>query len=147
MRYCTRCLLPATKPYITFDAEGVCNACRAHEQKQAALGGIDWIERAAAFERLLEDARRADAPYFDVLVPVSGGKDSISQVAAVADRGLRILAVNVDYGIKTEIGKENLARIPEMGATLITYRPQDPLHRRLIRIGLEDFGDPDLLSH
>ena len=31
--------------------------------------------------------------------------------------------------------------------SLVTYRPEEQLHTRLIRIGLEDFGDPDLLSH
>jgi hypothetical protein len=60
---------------------------------------------------------------------------------------LRILAVNIDYGIKTEIGHHNLGLIPEMGAHLIIYRPEQNLHKRLIRLGFEDFGDPDLLSH
>ena len=48
------------------------------------------------------------------MVPVSGGKDSISQVHRLLNKGLRILAVNIDYGIKTEIGKYNLDRIPLM---------------------------------
>jgi N-acetyl sugar amidotransferase len=147
VRYCSRCVLPDTKPYITFDDERVCSACRAHEKKRAALEGIDWDARAREFEALLKEAAAERAPFFDVLVPVSGGKDSISQVAALLGRGLRIVAVNVDYGIKTEIGRYNLSLVPAMGATLVTYRPQDPLHKRLIRIGFEDFGDPDLLSH
>jgi len=147
MNYCARCLMPDTKPYLAFDDEGVCGACRAHEQKTGALAGIDWAARAARFEELVEEARAVRAPYFDVLVPVSGGKDSIAQVHHLLGRGLRILAVNVDYGIKTEIGRENLRRIPEMGASLFTVRPELPLHRRLIRIGFLDFGDPDLLSH
>jgi N-acetyl sugar amidotransferase len=147
MRYCSLCVLPDTKPYISFDEERVCSACRAHERKRAALGGIDWDARAGEFDELLADVKALNAPLFDVLVPVSGGKDSIAQVAAVLGRDLRILAVNVDYGIKTEVGRHNLSLVPAMGATLITFRPQDPLHKRLIRIGFEDFGDPDLLSH
>jgi len=147
MHYCARCLMPDTKPYLTFDDEGVCGACRAHEQKTGALAGIDWAARAARFEELVEEARAVRAPYFDALVPVSGGKDSITQVHRLLGRGLRILAVNVDYGIKTGIGEENLARIPEMGATLFTVRPELALHKRLIRIGFLDYGDPDLLSH
>jgi N-acetyl sugar amidotransferase len=145
--YCTRCVLPSTKPYISFDEEGVCGACRAHEQKRDVLGGIDWAARAAEFDTLLDDVKAQRAPFFDVLVPVSGGKDSISQVARVLDHGLRILAVNVDYGIKTEVGRRNLERIPPMGATLLVHRPEEPLQKRLIRLGLEDFGDPDLMSH
>src|SRR5260370_18564889 len=121
MRYCPRCLIPATKPYITFDTEGGCAACRAHERKRDAVAGIDWAGRAREFDALLADAKAEGAPFFDVVVPVSGGKDSISQVARVLNRGLRILAINVDYGIKTEIGRRNLARIPAMGATLFVH--------------------------
>ncbi len=147
MRYCARCLIPATKPYITFDDDGVCAACQAHDRKRDLEHGIDWEARGAAFSDLLSEIRARRAPFFDVVVPVSGGKDSISQVAHVLDQDLRILAVNVDYGIKTDIGRRNLARIPAMGATLITFRPEDPLQKRLIRLGLEDYGDPDLMSH
>jgi N-acetyl sugar amidotransferase len=147
MRYCTRCVIPTSKPHIVFDEDGICTACRAHERKNAALGGIDWAERARAFEVLIEQARAVKAPWFDVLVPVSGGKDSITQVHRVLGRNLRILAVNVDYGMKTEIGRENLAVIPRMGATLFQATPDHTLHRRLVRLGFEDFGDPDLLSH
>jgi N-acetyl sugar amidotransferase len=147
MKYCRRCLLPETKPYLSFDEEGVCSACRAHEKKTRYLGGIDWNERKAGFEDLVREAKAEHAPFYDVVVPVSGGKDSITQVHRLLPYGLRILAVSVDYGIKTDVGRHNLALIPEMGASLVTYRPSQPLHRRLIRLGFEDFGDPDLLSH
>ena len=147
MRYCRRCLIPDTKPHVVFDAEGVCNACHAHDRKNDALAGVDWAEREHKFAALVEQARARRAPFYDVLVPVSGGKDSITQVARLLPYDLRILAVNVDYGVKTEIGHRNLACVPRMGASLVTYRPEEHLHTRLIRIGLEDFGDPDLLSH
>jgi N-acetyl sugar amidotransferase len=147
MKYCTRCLLPASKPYIRFDEQGVCAACRAHESKNRVEQGIDWRAREREFEALVGKARARRAPLYDVLVPVSGGKDSISQVHRVLNRGLRILAVNVDYGVKTEIGKRNLDCIPRMGANLVIYTPTQPLHRKLIRLGFEEYGDPDLLSH
>lgn len=139
--------MPRTKPHLSFDESGVCGACIAHQKKNEVLGGIDWKQRMHQFNNLLEQAKDANTPHYDVLVPVSGGKDSITQVHRVLNRGLRILAVNVDYGIKTEIGKQNLECIAEMGADLVIFRPRQPLHKRLIRLGLEDFGDPDLLSH
>jgi len=147
VKYCSRCLLPDTKPYIIFDAKGVCSACRAHEKKNSAAEGIDWGSRRRDFERLVVASRKTRAPLYDVLVPVSGGKDSISQVHRLLGRGLRILAVNVDYGIKTEIGHHNLACISQMGANLIVYTPDAKTHRKLIRLGFEKYGDPDLLSH
>ncbi|RMH55660.1 MAG: N-acetyl sugar amidotransferase [Candidatus Hydrogenedentota bacterium] len=147
MKYCRKCLVPDTKPYVEFDEKGVCSACRAHEKKNAALHGIDWKAREEEFKSVVKEARAVKAPYYDVAVPVSGGKDSISQVHRLLGYDLRILAVNVDYGIKTEIGWHNLMLIPEMGANLTIYRPDRKLQRKLIRLGLEEYGDPDLMSH
>jgi N-acetyl sugar amidotransferase len=139
--------MPDSKPYLTFDSEGVCSACRAHEKKRDAVSGINWAKRAAEFDTLTQWAAAQKAPLYDAAVPVSGGKDSITQVHRLLNRGLRILAINIDYGIKTEIGIHNLNLIPKMGANLMIFRPEQSLHVKLIRIGLEDFGDPDLLSH
>ena len=58
---------------------------------------------------------------FDAAVPVSGGKDSITQVHYLLKKGLRVLAINIDYGFKTPIGRYNLDLIPKMGASLITF--------------------------
>ena len=147
MKYCRECLMPESKPYISFDEHGVCNACLAHKQKKQHLGGIDWEAREQEFERIVLEAKSQNASFYDVLVPVSGGKDSLTQVHRLLKYDLRILAVNVDYGIKTEVGWHNLNLVPQMGANLMIYRPTQPLHKQLIRIGFEDFGDPDLLSH
>lgn len=148
MKYCTRCLMPSTKPYITFNEDGVCAACQTYETKTKAVEGIDWSARSAEFEELVSWVRSQNAPVYDVLVPVSGGKDSITQVSRFDGMGLRILAVNIDYGIKTEVGIRNLNLIPDkMDTNLMIYRPEQNLHKRIIRIGLEEYGDPDLLSH
>jgi len=146
VKYCKNCLYPETKPYIEFDENGVCNACNKAKQKHIK-DSIDWEKREKEFDELIEWAKSKKAPFYDVMVPVSGGKDSITQVSRVINKGLRILAVNVDYGIKTEIGRYNLELIPKMGANLITIRPNMKIHKKLIRIGLEEYGDPDLLSH
>ncbi len=145
--YCKNCLMPDTKPYINFNSEGICNACVSSIEKKNLKSGINWSQRKKEFDELIEWTKKQKAPLYDAMVPVSGGKDSITQVHRLLNRGLRILAVNVDYGIKTEIGKFNLERIPLMGANLIIFRPELKLHKKLIRIGLEEYGDPDLLSH
>lgn len=38
MRYCKKCTMPDTRPGITFDAEGVCSACRHYENRK----NVDW---------------------------------------------------------------------------------------------------------
>lgn len=146
LRYCSRCVMPDTKPYLNLDDEGICSACRSHERRQQGRS-IDWDRRKEAFDDLVAEAKATNAPHYDALVPVSGGKDSITQVHHLLEYDLRILAVNVDYGIKTEVGKENLQVVPDMGANLMIYQPKQELHKELIRIGLEDYGDPDLMSH
>jgi len=147
MKYCKKCLIPSTKPHITFNRSGICAACETSATKQAGGHGIDWDIRTKKFHTLVLEAKAKHAPLFDAMVPVSGGKDSITQVHRLKGFDLRILAINVDYGIKTEIGKKNLQCIPRMGAHLMTLQPEEKLHKKLIRMGLEDFGDPDLLSH
>lgn len=146
MKYCALCLIPDTKPHITFDRDGVCSACLRHKMK-GDRREIDWSEREKQFEKIVLTAKSKRTPFYDVLVPVSGGKDSITQVHRLLKFGLRILAVNVDYGIKTEIGRYNLNIISEMGSDLLIYKPEQAVHKKIMRIGFEDFGDPDLLSH
>jgi N-acetyl sugar amidotransferase len=139
--------MPDTKPYLRFTDNGLCSGCVVHKRKNQYMAAIDWQAREAEFESLVLEVRSKQSPFYDVLVPVSGGKDSITQIHRLLKYSLRVLAVNVDYGIKTDIGWHNLNLVSNMGANLVIYRPEQSLHRRLIRIGLEDFGDPDLLSH
>ena len=145
--YCKKCLLPSTKPNVKFNAEQICGACLYYEKKLDTKNKIRWEERLNEFEALISYAKKFNASLYDILVPVSGGKDSIYQVSKAIETGLRVLAVSVDYGIKTKIGLHNLSLIPKMGANLFVFKPKMTLHKKLIKIGLEHYGDPDLLSH
>ena len=51
--FCKKCLTPNSRPRISFDEEGVCNACRNAEQKAA----IDWAARKQEFLRLIGPLR------------------------------------------------------------------------------------------
>ena len=148
IKYCRNCLLPNTKPYINFNSDNICSACSFHFAKKFnKKKNINWKKRKKEFLQLIKKIKSQNAPFYDVCVPVSGGKDSIAQVHYLLKKGLRILAVNVDYGIKTEIGKYNLDRIPLMGASLITYKASSILQKKIIKISFEKYGDPDLMSH
>lgn len=148
IKYCKTCLLPSTKPYIKFDTSGICKACLFHKEKnQIKNSFINWRERKNEFVKLIEKIKKINAPNYDVCVPVSGGKDSISQVSHLLNKQLRILCINIDYGIKTEIGKKNLECISQMGANLLIYRPDLIIHKKIMKIALEKYGDPDLMSH
>ena len=59
MRYCTRCIIPDTRPHIQFDVQGVCNACRAHASKPR----IDWAQRQQAFREVVAHAKARSQGY------------------------------------------------------------------------------------
>ena len=131
MKYCAKCLLPDTKPYIKFDNKDVCTACLFHEKKNSkSKKSINWKKRRREFDKIIKKIKSKNSQTFDVCVPVSGGKDSITQVSHLLNKGLRILCVNVDYGIKTGIGHQNLECITKMGANLITYKPNLVLQKK-----------------
>src|SRR5215213_5481073 len=89
VKFCTKCIMSNQRPASTiefkhtkdskkvtmsFDEHGVCDACRANEQKDS----INWKEREEKLIQLLDKHRRTDGGY-DCLVPGSGGKDSAYQ--------------------------------------------------------------------
>ena len=67
------------KPYINFNSEGICNAC-VSVLKKIWKSGINWSQRKKEFDELIEWTKKQKAPLYDAMVPVSGGKDSITQV-------------------------------------------------------------------
>ena len=42
LQRCTRCVLPETFPFITFDEDGVCNFCHNYHKKEPL--GMDALE-------------------------------------------------------------------------------------------------------
>src|SRR3954468_5177730 len=95
--YCRACLYPESKPDILFDAHGVCSACRHFERRAE----VDWDARSRELTQVLDRYRstngtnRADgAPLnYDCIVPVSGGKDSTTQVLRMLEYGMNPLCV------------------------------------------------------
>ena len=72
---CKRCVYDETTPSITFDAEGICNYCRLHEQlNQEYPNGKEGekILRQIA-SRVKKEGRNRK---FDIVIGVSGGCDS-----------------------------------------------------------------------
>ena len=61
------------KSLIKFNKEGVCSACEFKKVKDTQ---IDWKEREAELKKLCDKFRTRNSSY-DVVVPGSGGKDSV----------------------------------------------------------------------
>lgn len=112
---CVRCVMDTTDSEIIFDAEGVCNHCRAFDAKTK-----EWNlpSRVATHEldELCEEIRRTGkGKDFDCIMGLSGGVDS-SYVARIAvQQGLRPLCVHLDNGWNSELATANIQRIVSTG--------------------------------
>ena len=76
MKYCKKCVMPDTRPGITFNEEGVCSACQQIERRKT----IDWSKRWEEFEAICSKYRGMNDNGYDCAIAVSGGKDSHYQV-------------------------------------------------------------------
>ncbi len=142
MKYCTRCILPDTRPNLRLDADGVCNACRAHGTKR----DIDWAQRADDFRRVVENAKRRSKGY-DCLIPVSGGKDSTWQVAKCLEAGLHPLAVTWKTPARTPLGQRNLDNLVKLGVDHIDYQINPKVERVFMLKALRMHGSTALPMH
>lgn len=103
LRRCTKCILPETMPFIEFDAEGVCNYCRNYQKRE--IKGAELLEKEVA-------KYRKGTGEADCIVPFSGGRDSCYSLHyAVKELGLKPLAYSYDWGMITDLGRRNQARM------------------------------------
>ncbi len=142
MRYCVRCVAAGTRPHITFDDAGICNACRAHETKAV----IDWEARAEAFREVVRGARAGSTGY-DCVIPVSGGKDSTWQTVVCLEHGLKPLTVTWRPPGRTAIGQRNLDNLVGLGVDHVDYRIDPNVERRLVQAAFERCGAPAIPMH
>lgn len=144
MRYCTRCILPDTRPGIVLDDDGICTACHGHDDKETK---IDWDARAAAFAELATQSK-ARAENYDCIVPVSGGKDSWYQIIKAQEHGLNVLGVTWRTPARTEIGQRNVDRMIErLGIDHIDYTISPDVERRFMKAAFEERGTTGLPMH
>lgn len=144
MRYCTRCVMPDTKPGVTMDAEGVCSACRSVEQKRL----IDWSARRQELEVLCADVKRTNTACYDCIVPVSGGKDSQYQVWTMKQLGMNVLGVCLAAHLPTEEGIHNFnSMIENLEIDLVKVNLKPSVYRALRRKAFVQQGEPNWAEH
>lgn len=142
MNYCSRCIIPDTRPNIVLDADGVCNACRTH----ATRPNIDWKQREGAFRLVVENARTRSKGY-DCVIPVSGGKDSTWQVIQCLEYGLKPLAVTWKTPARTEIGRANLENLIRLGIDHIDYQISPAVERKFLYRSFVKYGTTAIPMH
>ena len=143
MRFCSRCVYPATSATaLTFDEQGVCSGCRVADQRR----DLDWDKRWQDFLDLV-DGYRSEANY-DIVVPVSGGKDSYYQVHMVRSLGLKPLLVTYHGNNYLPEGEENLERMRSVfDCDHVIVRPSIDVLIKMNRIGFKLQGDMNWHGH
>ena len=137
VRYCRRCLFPETKPDLSIDEEGVCDACRFAERKEE----IDWDSREHELIEILERYRSKDGSNYDCVIPVSGGKDSTYQVKRIIDLGYNPLLVTWSACSYTDIGRHNIESMQRLGADHILFTPNPRVYRAMFAEAFRRVGD------
>ncbi len=136
--WCKNCLNMSTRPRITFDIRGWCNACQWMEEKKT----LDWSKREKELEDLLNKHRSKDGG-FDCIVPVSGGKDG-SYVAHTLRHKYKMnpLTITSRPPIELELGKKNIANFVDSGFDHMHITANKKAMRSLNKIGFIDMGSP-----
>jgi len=130
---------PDTRPFLSFDNDGVCAACRIHDE----IPKIDWSERERQLRKIADWARSNAQGGFDCVVGVSGGKDSHFQAFYARERlGLKALLVNCAPDNITEVGRQNLENLVQHGFDMISFRPNPKIMRAVTKRAFIEYGNP-----
>ena len=153
VRFCRSCVISNQRPNsavefahtqstpkttIHFDADGICDGCRAATVKR----GIDWAARERALRELCDRHRRHDGRY-DCIVPGSGGKDSFYAAHMLKHRyGMHPLTVTWAPHIYTDWGWNDFQKWIGAGFDNVLTTPNARVHRLLTRLAVETLFHP-----
>ncbi len=155
VKFCKRCVISNQRPSSTiefksttdqkkhsieFDDEGICSACRYHDEKES---NINWQEREDTLLRLLDKFRSKNGSY-DVVVPGSGGKDSAYTSHILKYKyNMNPLTVTWAPHLYTDIGFKNFQNWMHVGGhDNLLYTPNGKLHKLLTKLAFHDLMHP-----
>lgn len=144
VHYCSRCVYPsvAATP-LTFDDQGACSGCRTNGAKTT----IDWKERMQWLRDIADEYRSKNN--YDILIPVSGGKDSYYQThVAIHELGLKPLLMTYHGNNYMPEGEYNLRRMREVfDCDHVIVEPSVKTLIKMNRIGFKLQGDMNWHAH
>jgi len=154
VKFCKRCVMSNQRPVsevefkhtietmkktMAFDSVGICDACRANEQKES----VDWKQREEELLKLLDKYRKNDGSY-DCLVPGSGGKDSAFQAHILKTKyGMHPLTVTWPPIMYTDYGYENWNNWIDIGGfDNLSFRRNGQIMKLLTRLAIVNLLHP-----
>lgn len=147
MKYCKRCVYPAVAVNLSFDDEGICSSCRTFEAFDR-LSSEFWDKRRKRFEDIINERLSKNTSEFDVLIPVSGGKDSYFQTHVCKKYGLKPLLMTYHGNNYLPVGDYNRDRMRDVfDADHIVYGPSVDVLKKLNRLCFRKMGDMNWHAH
>lgn len=138
IHWCENCLNMSTRPRISFDDRGWCNACQWMEEKKK----MDWSSRQRELEALL-GKYRSKTGGFDCVVPVSGGKDGSYVAYMLKHRyGMNPLTITVRPALSLTVGDQNLTNFINAGYSHIHISTNPAVLDKLNKQGFIEKGFP-----
>ena len=136
--WCTNCLNTSTRPRISFDNNGICNACLWAKNKKKIL----WNKRTDQLKKLLKK-HKSKSGLYDCIVPVSGGKDGSYVAYQLKNKyKMKPLTVTVRPELETKLGQENLNSFIKSGYDHIHITPNQDVMKKLNTYGFIEKGFP-----
>jgi len=123
---CTKCILPETMPFISFDKNGICNFCKNHKKIK--------YKGKMALEKLITPFRSNNGKP-DVIIAFSGGRDSSYGLHFLKNElGMNPIAYTYDWGMVTDLARRNEARmVGKLGVEHIIVSADITMKRAHIR--------------
>jgi N-acetyl sugar amidotransferase len=139
MKICKRCIQPDSRPSLYFNKDGICGACIWEDEKEL----IDWVKREKELIEIASWAKNNSKSNYDCVIGVSGGKDSTKQAITARDRlGLRCLLVNGEPDNITDVGKDNIENLKNVGFDVLSIRPNPKLMKKLVKRDFYKYLNP-----
>jgi hypothetical protein len=129
IKRCTKCVLPETMPYISFDSEGVCNYCRNYKLRNVPRPKEELFELVAPYRKKEGN---------DCIVPFSGGRDSCYSLHLIVNElKMKPITYTYDWGMVTDLGRRNISRMSaELGVENIIVADDITKKRKYIELNL-----------
>lgn len=153
VKYCKKCTMSNQRPSsvaefqnkpdaikraISFGDDGICEACKYAEKKK----NINWDDREKELIELCNKYRRNDGRY-DVVVPGSGGKDSVQAANMLKYKyNMNPILITWPPALYTDIGRRNFDSWLNAGFANYTYNQNKKLHRFLTQSAFLNLGHP-----
>ena len=140
MQYCTKCLMPDTRPGLTFTSDGICSGC-VNFVKQSKT---DWDKRFKELQDLCDKYRGCNGKGYDCAIAASGGKDSHFQTYIMKEvMGMNPLLLSVGMLEWTETGRKNFDNISEaFSCDIISFDPNRKVSKIMYKKAFEKLGSP-----